>query len=187
MAIEPWPTLASQDLGDYRVFKVRRDRRRSPRTGEEHDFYILDMPEWVNIIALTPEGKAVLIRQFRHGTGEASLEIPGGVVDAGDGSLEEAARRELLEETGFEAAEVVHIGTVTANPAIQNNRCHTFLARGARRVSDQRLDRGEDITVVEVALAEVDGLLAAGGIDHTMVVSAFHWLALYRQHHPGAW
>ena len=66
--MEEWPKLDSEVLGDYRIFRLRRDRRRSPRTGAEHEFYVLEIPEWVNIIALTAEGRVVLIRQFRHGT-----------------------------------------------------------------------------------------------------------------------
>ena len=92
------------------------------------------MPDWVNVIPVTPQGKVVVIRQYRHGTGEISLEIPGGVVDAGE-SHEETARRELLEETGYTAGEIIPIGRVAANPAIQDNHMHTFLALGARAAS----------------------------------------------------
>ena len=92
--VHEWPRLESEELSDYRVFRVRRDRRRSPRTGESHDFYVLEMPEWINILAVTPEGGVVLIHQYRHGTARVSLEIPGGVIDPGDASPAEAARRE---------------------------------------------------------------------------------------------
>lgn len=183
--IESWLKLGSRSMGDFRVFSVRCDRRRSPRTGAEHDFYVLEMPEWVNVIAVTEERRVVLIHQFRHGTEEVSLEIPGGVVDAGDTDFAEAARRELLEETGYTADEFLHIGSVTANPAIQNNRCHTFLARNAHRAGGQQLDHGEDIAVQEVAMEEVEELMAAGRMAHTMVVSAFHWLELFRRRHTG--
>ena len=183
--VEHWPMLESEELGDYRVFRIRQDTRRSPRTGEVHDFYVLEMPEWINIIALTPDEKVLVIRQYRHGTEQMSLEIPGGMADPGDGSLVDAARRELVEETGYEAEEVIAIGRVAANPAIQNNHCHTFLAMGVRKVAEPRLDAAEDIAVEEVALDEVPDLIASGQIDHALVVAGFYWLELYRRRNGG--
>ena len=180
-----WPTADSEDLGDFRVFNLRRERRRSPRTGAVHDFYVLGMPDWVNVIPVTPEGKVVVIRQYRHGTGEVSLEIPGGVVDAGE-THGETARRELLEETGYAAGEIILIGRVAANPAIQDNHMHTFLALGARREREPRLDAAEEIAVEEVDLAEVETLIRNGEIDHALVVAGFYWLELYRLRNPGA-
>src|SRR5215470_13947605 len=100
-----WRRLASERLGDFKIFTVRRDRIVSPRTEEEHDFYV------------------------RDGTGEVTLEIPGGAIDRGDADPLAAARRELREETGYEASEWVNLGFVHPNPAIQSNRCYTFLAR----------------------------------------------------------
>ena len=180
---EHWPTANSEDLGDFRVFNLRRERRRSPRTGGLHDFYVLGMPDWVNVVPVTPEGKVVVIRQYRHGTGEVSLEIPGGVVDAGE-THGETARRELLEETGYAAGEIVPIGRVAANPAIQDNHMHTFLALGARREREPRLDAAEEIAVEEVDLAEVETLIRSGDIDHALVVAGFYWLDLYRRRNP---
>ena len=140
--VDDWELVESEQLADYRITRVRRDRRRSPRTGAEHDFIVLQMREWVNVVAVTRQARIVIIEQYRHGTQEVGVEIPGGVVDPGDSELEQAARRELLEETGYEAEEFVCIGKVTANPAIQDNRCHTFVALGAHAVGEARLEAG---------------------------------------------
>ena len=182
--VHEWPRLESEELSDYRVFRVRRDRRRSPRTGESHDFYVLEMPEWINILAVTPEGGVVLIHQYRHGTARVSLEIPGGVIDPGDASPAEAARRELLEETGYVAQQFIPLGKVSANPAIQTNECHTYLALGARPSGDQRLEAGEDIAVEVIDLDDIPALVDSGRIDHALVVAALYWLDLYFLRNP---
>lgn len=179
--VEAWPLVETRQLADYRICRVRRDRRRSPRTGADHDFHVLQMPEWVNVIAVTRQARIVVIQQFRHGTGEVSVEIPGGVADAADGDLAASARRELLEETGYEAEEVVAIGRVTANPAIQDNRCHTFVALGARRAGAAAPDEVEDIAVWEVAMDEIPALIASGRINHALVIAGFYWFDQWRR------
>lgn len=178
--VQNWKKLASKQLADYRIFTVRQDRRVSPRTGREHDFFVLDADDWVNVIPLTPEGKVVLIHQFRHGTGEVTVEIPGGIVDLADGDPSVAARRELLEETGYEADEIIHIGTVDPNPAFLNNKCHTYLALNARWVQTPQFDGAEDIAVEEADLADVTGMIGDGRITHALVVTAFYHLERYR-------
>lgn len=183
--LQPWHRLDSRPDADYGILRVRRDRVRSPRTGTEHDFVVLEVPDWTNIVAVTDEQRVVLIRQYRHGSGRIGLEIPGGVVDADDVSLAAAATRELVEETGYRAREVIAIGRVAPNPAFQNNHCHTFLALGAQAEVGQRLDAGEDIEVEEVPLDRIPGLVADGSIDHGLVVAAFHFVELFRQRHPG--
>ena len=164
--VEDWEKLNSEELANYRIFKMRRDVRRSPRTGAEHSFFVLESPNWVNVIPLTPEGKVVMIHQFRHGTARVTLEIPGGMIDADDGDPANSVRRELLEETGYAATDVIHIGTVDPNPAFLDNHCYTYLARGARWQQPPELDGAEDIAVEEVPLADVPGLIANGRISH---------------------
>ena len=181
--VDDWQLVESEQLADYRITRVRRDRRRSPRTGAEHDFIVLQMPEWVNVIAVTRQARIVIIEQYRHGTQEVAVEIPGGVVDAGDSELEQAARRELLEETGYEAEEFVYIGKVTANPAIQDNRCHTFVALGAHAVGEARLEAGEDIAVSEIGIDEVTDLIASGRMSHALVIAGFWWFDQWRGEH----
>lgn len=178
--IRDWPRVDSEQLGDYRVFQLRQDTRRSPRTGIHHTFYVLDTGDWINVVAVTNDDQIVLIRQFRHGIEEVTLEIPGGMVDETDGSPMESARRELLEETGYEAEELVHIGTMTPNPAILNNRCHTYLALNARLVAAPQMDGSEDIQTVLVEAAEVPALIASGQINHALVLAAFYFYGQYR-------
>jgi 8-oxo-dGTP pyrophosphatase MutT (NUDIX family) len=168
-----WRRLRSEPVGDFRIFTIRRDRIVSPRTEQELDFYVLDGADWVNVIPVTEEGNLVLVRQYRHGTEATTVEIPGGAMDPGDESPLAAARRELLEETGHAAAEWSDLGWVHPNPAIQSNRCWTFLARGARRVAAPRLDPGEDIEIFEAAPDEVKAMLKDGRITHSLVVAAF--------------
>ena len=168
-----WRRLRSEPVDDFRIFTIRRDRIVSPRTEEELDFYVLDGADWVNVIPVTEEGNLVLVRQYRHGTEATTVEIPGGAMDPGDESPLAAARRELLEETGHAAAEWSDLGWVHPNPAIQSNRCWTFLARGSRRVAAPRLDPGEDIEIFEAAPDEVKAMLKDGRITHSLVVAAF--------------
>jgi ADP-ribose pyrophosphatase len=183
--IAAWERLESRRLAEVRILSLRQDRVRSPRTGEVHDFYVLEMAEWINVVALTPAAKVVMIHQYRHGTGEVGLEIPGGVVEKEDHFLVAAARRELVEETGYDADEVLPLGQVAPNPALQNNRCHTFLALGARPAGAQRLDAGEDILVEEIELERIPDLIGSGRIHHGLVVAAFYHLEQYLRHNPG--
>ena len=168
-----WRRLRTEPLGDFRIFTIRRDRIVSPRTEEEHDFYVLDGCDWVNVIPVTPEGNLLLIRQYRHGTGEVTVEIPGGGVDPRDDGPLHAARRELLEETGYAADVWKELGFVHPNPAIQSNRCWTFVAEGCRRVAAPKFDPGEDIEVFEAAPDEVRAMLRDGRITHSLVIAAF--------------
>lgn len=179
--IEHWNRAVSTVEGDYRVFRVRSDRSISPKTGETHTFYVVESPDWVNILPLTPEGQIVFVRQYRHGTAAVTLEIPGGMVDPGE-TPGEAGRREMLEETGYDTNEITFLGTVAPNPAIQNNVCHTYLARNARLTDAQDLEGTEDIEVVLVDPAEVPGLILRGQITHALVVAAFYF---YDHHRMG--
>jgi ADP-ribose pyrophosphatase len=170
---EAWKRLRSERLGDFRVFTVRRDRIVSPRTRAEHDFYVLDGSDWINVIPVTRSGSIVLVEQYRHGTREVTLEIPGGAVDAADPDPMSAARRELREETGYEAPRWTDLGFVHPNPAIQSNRCYTYLALDCVRVAEPRLDAAEDIAVREATRREIREMLADGRIRHALVVAAF--------------
>lgn len=179
--IKNWEQINREELADYRIFKLWRETRRSPRTGAAHSFFVLHTPDWVNVIPLTPEGRVVMIHQYRQGTAEVTLEIPGGMVDADESDPAEAARRELLEETGYVADELVHIGTVDPNPAFLDNQCHTYLALNARWQQPPQFDGAEDIGVEEVPLDEIAGLIRNGRITHALVVAAFYHYENYEK------
>ena len=172
MLPKPWPIISSGIERAFRIFRLRTDRARSPLTGEEHDFVVLESPPWVNVIPLTRNEEVVLIRQYRHGTREVCLEIPGGLVEPADTPLS-AAKRELLEETGYRGENWIDLGFVHPNPAIQDNRCHTFLALGVTQAGPQALDEKEDIEVLLRPLAEIPRLIRTGEISHALVVAAF--------------
>lgn len=175
-----WRRRSSEIIADCRVFRVRRDVSVSPHRGSEHDFYVLESSDWINIIPLTAAGEVVMIEQYRHGSEEVTLEIPGGMVDAGESPLA-AAAREMLEETGYAATrEVVSLGKVRPNPAIHNNWIHTFLARDVSLRQKPVIESTEHTVVRLVPLADIPRLIADGSINHALVVVGFHWLALHR-------
>ena len=178
--IQPWPIQKSELVIDCRIFKVRKIVTTNPRTGQPHDMYVAEHPNWVNVIPLTPDDQVVLIEQWRHGTRTLELETPGGMMEPGE-LPEASARRELLEETGYAAERWVHLGTVHPNPAIQDNLQHYLLATGCRRQADLDLDHAEDIAVRLVPLAEIPSLIRSGQITHGIVIGAFYWLDLYRR------
>jgi len=169
----PWTLISSNRDKSYRIFDLRTDRACSPRTGQAHDFFVIESSPWVNIIPLTPDNDVVMVRQYRHGTREVTLELPGGLVERAD-SPASAALRELQEETGYGAAAVISLGAVHPNPAIQNNRCYSFLAENVYSTGIQKQDDQEDIAIVLEPLAEIPRLIRTGVITHALVIAAFY-------------
>ncbi|HVU24890.1 MAG TPA: NUDIX hydrolase [Opitutus sp.] len=166
-----WERLDHTSLARTRVFDVRSVRYRHPPRGSERDFVVIDAPDWVNVIAVTPDGRMVLVRQFRFGVNEFSLEIPGGVMEAGEEPLV-AGLRELREETGFAGAPARLLGSVHPNPAIQANRCHFVLVDGAVASAAIAWDADEEIQVTTLPVDEVFALARAGKITHGLVLDA---------------
>lgn len=173
----PWTPLRSEPVADCSVFRAERVWTRSPRTGEEHPFYCIEAPDWVNVVPVTARDEIVMIRQYRHGSRSITLEIPGGCVDPGE-SPAEAARRELLEETGYGGGRLEPIGVVNPNPALFANRCHTFAVRGVERRGPVQNEGHEETEVALVPRAELREKLQSGEIDHALVVAGLLWFAL---------
>lgn len=171
--LRPWELLSSEEAEEYVMFKVRRDRCRSPRTGEVHEFDVVDGPDGVTVIALTPDGEVVLVEQYRQGVRECSLETPSGIIDEGE-APEAAALRELQEETGYEAEEVRIIGRLNLNPSWETTRVHVAVASGARRTREKDQDAGEDTRVRVVPFRELAELVRGGEIDSATVIAALH-------------
>lgn len=179
--IRPWEKVGSKQLGDYRIFTVRSDEKISPRTGQPHDFYIIDCVGWVNVIAMTPNRELVMVEQYRHGSNTVELEIPGGIMDAGEVSPVETAVRELREETGYEGEQARLLGDVFANPAIMSNTCYTVLIENCALKHAVEFDSGEDLITRLVPAAELPGLVATGKIRHPLVVVALYYFELWQR------
>jgi len=176
--IKPWQKLGTRAIADFHIFKLRGDRKISPRTGAEHEFYVLDSRDWVNVVALTADQQMVMIEQYRHGSNTVELEIPGGVMDPHETSPVATAVRELREETGFEGEHARILGSVFANPAIMSNTCYTVVIENCRCVHPVQFDQGEDLATCMVPVADVPGLVAAGKIQHSLVVVALYFFDL---------
>ncbi len=170
--IRPWSRVRSELVAEYRIFGIERheivDGDGNPR------LYVntFRFPEWCNVIAITPEEKLVLVWQYRFGTGEMSLEVPGGVVDPGEKPIE-AAARELAEETGYAlgSSGIAPFASVEANPSMQGNRCHSFLARGVTPTATQSFDDLEELEVCLVDLEDIPALVDEEMVRHVHVVA----------------
>ena len=176
--ITPWKTIRSTPAGDFRIFKIRSDVKVSPRTGKEHDFYVLDSVNWVNIVAVTPDQKLVMVEQYRHGSNTVELEIPGGMMDADETDPVATAVRELREETGYEGDNARLLGRIHSNPAILNTVTHTVLIENCRLKHGVEFDHGEDLETRLVPVAEIPKLVADEKIGHPLVVVALYYFEL---------
>lgn len=166
--IREWPELGREPIVDCRVFSVERSRTQSPEDGSEHDFFRILCVDWAQVVPVTAAGEIVMIRQYRHGARKITLEVPGGLVDAGE-SPEQAAARECLEETGYRTPTLRSLGVLNPNPALFSNRLHTFVADGVERVGEIR-NMGTEYTAIElVPAAALPRLLTAGEIDHALI------------------
>jgi 8-oxo-dGTP pyrophosphatase MutT (NUDIX family) len=182
--LKPWQTIGSRPLGDFRIFTIRADQKISPRTNEPHEFFVLDCPNWVNVIALTDKNELVMVEQYRAGSNTVELEIPGGILDATDAGPQAGAARELREETGYEGEKPRVIGKVFPNPAIMSNECYTVLLQNCRCVHAVKFDQSEDLITRLVPVVEIPALVSSGTIRHSLVIVALYHFELLRGRSP---
>lgn len=173
--VSPLHTLTTTPVMNLMTSRVHCDR-----TGIEKNFFKLDFPRWVNIVACTHKNEIILIRQYRFGTDRIELEIPGGAVNDGEPPLE-AGLRELLEETGYAGDNGRIIGKVCPNPALQDNFCYTVLVENVKKVAEPALDEMEDIEVLTMPEDDVFALIKEGSINHGLVMNGLMFYAIARK------
>ncbi len=179
--IKPWAKISSTPVGDYRIFTIRSDKKTSPRTGKEHEFYVLETVDWVNVIATTADNHLVMIEQYRHGSNTVELEIPGGMMDSHERSAVETGIRELREETGYVGDDARIIGKVFSNPAILNNTTFTVMVENCQCTEEVCFDGGEDLITRLVPISDIPRLISEGKIRHSLVVVALYHFDLRRR------
>ena len=165
-----WTTLSSEYLFKRPWLTVRRDKVELPNGTVHPEYYILEYPTWVNVIAITKDGDFVMVQQYRHGLGIISTELCAGVVEDGEEPLE-GAKRELLEETGFGGGEWELSMVISANPSTQTNLTYCYIARGVEKISDQHLDKTEDIRVLTLSRAELRSMLLGDELKQALMLA----------------
>ena len=176
--IKEWAVLERRLESDYGLFNIEKQDVRSPRTGKALKAMSIRIPPWAMMLAVTPGDEAVMVRQFRHGIEKICLELPGGIIDPSDASPLAAAKRELMEETGYRVEGTRDLGECYPLAALLGNQGHFFCGTGAEPVAEPSLDEGEDIEIVKVPLEEIPGLIEGKEISHGMVMLAFflYWM-----------
>lgn len=168
--MKPWSILKSEYLHRRPWLTVRRDTVQLPDGTVHPEYYVLEYPSWINVMAITREGKFVMVRQYRHGLGIIATELCAGVVEEGESPLD-GARRELLEETGYGEGEWELSMVISANPGSQNNLAYCYIARDVVKISDQHLDSTEDIEVVLLDESEVYDMLLADNLKQSLMAA----------------
>ena len=179
MALKQWRQTGRKLICQGRLFRYFQVESQTQSGHLKGTFDVLESLDWVNVVAVTPEQKLVAIRQYRQGSENITLEIPGGAVDPGEDFLT-AARRELCEETGYTSTRWKLIGEVSPNPAFMNNTCQTFLAENCILSDSTNFDPLEEIETQLIDVAKVPEMVRTGKINHSLVVAALHFWTLNR-------
>jgi 8-oxo-dGTP pyrophosphatase MutT (NUDIX family) len=176
MPLKPFPRSQSRIVLETPIFRVREDQLTNPSNSHTGNYYVLENPDWVNIIALTPERQILLVRQYRVGSQAMELELPAGMVEPGEDPVA-CAVRELEEETGHQPEKATLLATLVPNASYQQNRCSTILCEGCRPTGKLHFDPGEDVELVPTPVSELRGLIARGEMRSVFVLAAlFLWL-----------
>ncbi len=167
-----WEKRSERVLTRTRIFDLRSTYYHHPVRGSGRDFYVMHSPDWVNVVALAPDRRMVLVRQFRFGIDDFSIEVPGGVMDHAGEDAVAAGLRELREETGYAGGNARLLGRVHPNPAIMSNRCHLVLVEQCERVAGPDWDPDEEMEIMLAPVDEVYAWARAGRITHSLVLDA---------------
>lgn len=168
-----WKVLSSKELFSSGLFQLKSDQCELPDGRVMPNYYVMEFPDWVNILPVTKEGQVILIRQYRHASGQEHLEIPGGSTDPRlKESVLAGARREMLEETGFDSEDIVKVASHYPNPALQTNQMHTYIAFNCEKVQEQNLDEFEDLSLYFCSVSQLEEHLLKGDINHSIMMAS---------------
>lgn len=159
-----WKLVDSEYIVSDRWLRLRVDKCQLPNSRIIEPYYVLEYPTWINVVAVTPQNEVVLVRLYRYGIGQTSLEIPSGGVEASDRSVLDAARRELLEETGYGGGEFIETARLSPNSANHTNTVHCFLATEVEQTGKPIEDETERVEIITVSLSEIIKLVRSNGM-----------------------
>jgi 8-oxo-dGTP pyrophosphatase MutT (NUDIX family) len=152
-----WKILTSEYISRHKYFTARRDKCETPDGNIVEEYFVVELPLTVCAVALTEEGEVLMVKQYRHPIEEVLLEVPGGFVDKGE-TAEQAIKRELKEETGYEFSSYTYVGKIAANPGVLNNFTDFYLVKGGKKTSEQNLDKNEEVEIEKIPVAELKRL-----------------------------
>ena len=165
-----WEILNSTYSFECPWLRIRKDHVLMPSCLEIPDFYVEELPDWVNVIAITKEGLFVLEEQYRHGIGCVCFELCAGMVEQGENPID-AAKRELLEETGYSSDEWTAFGCYAPNTSGCNNLCYTFIATNLEKVAEPQLDKTEEIKLHLLKEEEIKELMLDGRMTEAVMLA----------------
>ncbi|MGN6603792.1 MAG: NUDIX hydrolase [Ginsengibacter sp.] len=175
-----WKILESEYISKHKYFTARKDKCETPDGHIVPEYYVVELPQTVCCVPITEEGEVLMVKQYRHPVEEVMIEVPGGFIDEGE-TAEEAMRRELKEETGYEFSSYTYVGKIAANPGILNNFTFFFLAKGGKKTSEQNLDENEEVVVEKVSIAELKKLF----LENKILQATHNSCIFYALHEMG--